>query len=291
MTLSRRQIMLGGAGLAVGSMLVGGNTMAAGAAKSRVVLVRDLRAVDGDGRPRPDVVQDMIDAAVTELVGENDPVDAWGQIVNRRDVVGIKSNHWPHLPTPPAVEEAIRRRLIDVGVNPPDIAVDDRGVLKHDVFLRATALVNTRPLRTHHWSGLGTCIKYYIMFSPEPSSYHANACENLGALWRLPICRDKTRLNVLVLLTPQFHSVGPHNFNRDYVWPYAGLVVSRDPVAADCVGASIIAARRREHFGEDRPISPSIHHIAVAETRFGLGTCRLARIDLLRIGESRGSLI
>jgi hypothetical protein len=291
MSVSRRQIILGGAGVAVGSVLIGGNAMAAGAAKSRVVLVRDRTALDGDGRPRPDVVQDMIDAAVTELVGENDPVHAWGQIVNRRDVVGIKSNHWQHLPTPPAVEEAIRRRLIDVGVNPPDITVDDRGVLKSDVFSRATALVNTRPMRTHHLSGLGTCIKNYIMFSPEPPSYHANACENLGALWRLPICRGKTRLNVLVLLTPQFHSVGPHNFNRDHVWPYAGLIVSRDPVAADSVGASIIAARRREHFGEDRPISPSIHHIAVADTRFGLGTSRLARIDLLRIGDSRGSLI
>jgi hypothetical protein len=291
MKTTRRELLVGGVGLVAGSVLAPAAAFGAGAAKSRVVLVRDARVLDNDGQPRPEVVQRMVDAAVTELVGETDPVDAWGQIVTRRDIVGIKTNLWQHLPTPAAVEEAIRRRLIDVGVKPADIGTEDRGVLKNALFARATALINTRPMRTHHWSGLGTCIKNYIMFSPEPPSYHANACENLGAVWRLPICKDKTRLNVLVMLTPQFHSVGPHNFNRDYVWPYAGLVVSRDPVAADAIGAAIIAAKRREHFGEDRPISPSVHHIAVADTRFGLGNSRIERIDLLRVGDSRGSLI
>jgi hypothetical protein len=290
--LTRRGLIQGGAGLAAASLLVrSSNVLAAGAAKSRVVLVRDLKAIDGDGNARPGVVQEMIDAAVCELIGETDPVDAWGQIVRRRDVVGIKSNRWQSLPTPPAIEDAIRRRVIDVGVNPGDIAVDDRGVLKNGVFLRSTALVNTRPMRTHHWAGLGTCVKNYVMFAPEPSAYHANACESLGAVWRLPICKDKTRLNVLVMLTPQFHGVGPHNFSREHVWPYAGLVVSRDPVAADAIGASIIVAKRRDFFGEHRPISPTTRHIDVADTRFSLGNARLRCIELLRVGESKDSLI
>jgi hypothetical protein len=130
-----------------------------------------------------------------------------------------------------------------------------------------------------------------VLFRSEPASYHPNACENLGALWRLPLCKGKTRLNVLVMLTPQFHSVGPHNFSPEHVWPYSGLIVSRDPVAADSIGAAIIAAKRLDFFGEARPISPSVHHIAVADTRFGLGSSRIERIDLLRLGESRGSLI
>jgi hypothetical protein len=176
-------------------------------------------------------------------------------------------------------------------VKADDVAVDDRGVLKNALFLRATALVNTRPMRTHHWAGLGTCTKNYIMFSPEPSSYHANACEYLGALWRLPVCKDKTRLNVLVMLTPQFHGVGPHNFSPEHVWPYAGLIVSRDPVAADAIGAAIITAKRRDFFGEARPITPSIHHISVADTRFNLGSSRPERIELVRLGESRFSLV
>jgi hypothetical protein len=290
--LTRRTMMHAGLGIWAGA-LVGRTTaaLAAGAAKSRVVLVRDPQALDAAGQVRPGVVQDMLDAAVTELIGETDPIDAWGQIIRKSDVVGIKSNVWQSLPTPPAVEQAIRRRVIDVGVKADDVAVDDRGVLKNALFLRATALVNTRPMRTHHWAGLGTCVKNYVMFAPEPSAYHANACENLGAVWRLPICKDKTRLNVLVMLTPQFHGVGPHNFSAEHVWPYAGLIVSRDPVAVDAIGAAIITAKRREFFGEARPITPSIHHISVADTRFNLGTSRLERLELLRLGESRYSLI
>ena len=85
--------------------------------------------------------------------------------------------------------------------------------------------------------------------------------------------------------------MGPHHFNRAYTWPYAGLLVSRDPVAVDAVGAAIIAARRREFFGEARPISPPRHHITFADTRYGLGASRLERIDLVRLGEARGCLV
>jgi len=290
--LTRRGVIRGGLGLAVGSLLAGdGVALGAGPGKSRVVLVRDPNVLDPEGKARLGVVQQMLDAAVTELIGETDPRDAWQQIVRPRDVVGIKSNVWQSLPTPPVVEEAIRRRVLEAGVKADDVAVDDRTVRDNPVFRRATALVNSRPMRAHHWAGLGTCLKNYITFAPEPSAYHPNACENLGAIWHLPAVKGKTRLNVLVMLTPLFHGVGPHDFNKDYVWPYAGLVVSRDPVAADAIGAAIITARRREFFGEDRPISPSVHHIAVADTRFALGNARLERIDLLRLGEARGSLI
>jgi hypothetical protein len=164
-------------------------------------------------------------------------------------------------------------------------------VLRNPVFVRATALVNARPMRTHHWAGLGTLLKNYIMFVGEPWTYHDNACERLGEIWTLPGVKGKTRLNVLVLLTPLFHGTGPHHFNRAHTWPYAGLVVSQDPVAADAVGAAIIAARRREFFGEDRPLAPSPHHIAVADTRYGVGVSRLDAVELVRLGERSGSLV
>ena len=50
---------------------------------------------------------------------------------------------------------------------PGSVGVDDRGVRTNPVFARATALINVRPLRTHAWSGLGTCLKNYIMFVPR----------------------------------------------------------------------------------------------------------------------------
>jgi hypothetical protein len=233
----------------------------------------------------------MLDDAVARLLDETDAAAAWRRLVRPNDVVGIKTNQWERLPTPAAVETALRRRVLGIGVAADAVAVADRGARTDPVFRRATALINARPMRAHAWSGLGTCIKNYIAFSPRPSQYHPNGCEDLGAVWRLPEVKGKTRLNVLVMLTPQFHGLGPHSFSPEYVWPYGGLVVSRDPVAADTVGATIITAKRRSFFGEDRPLAPTPHHIRVAGERYGLGEWRLEAIELVRLGEEDGALI
>ena len=78
----------------------------------------------------------------------------------------------------------------------------------------------------------------------------------LDHLWHFPQVKGKTRLNILVMITPLFHGIGPHHFSRSYTWRYNGLIVSTDPVAADATGARIIQAKRDSFFGEKRPISP-----------------------------------
>jgi hypothetical protein len=237
------------------------------------------------------VLQNMLDKAVTALMDTPDPVSAWKQLVTPADIVGIKTNAWHYLPTPEPLEVAIWNRLLDAGVKKENISADDRGVLQDSVFKRSTALINVRPMRTHHWSGLGTLIKNYIMFVPHPYMYHGNSCEKLGAIWQLPHVVGKTRLNILVMLTPLFHGVGPHHFSSRYMWPYSGLIVSRDPVAADATGARIIQAKRNFFFGTEKPISPPALHIAAANTRFGLGNSRADQIQLVRLGWEEDILI
>jgi hypothetical protein len=139
-------------------------------------------------------------------------------------------------------------------------------------------------MRTHHWSGLGTLLKNYIMFVRQPWAYHGNACEKLGAIWQKSSVRGKTRLNILVMLTPLFHGIGPHHFSRRYLWPYNGLIVSQDPVAADATGARIIQAKRNEFFGKTRPISPPPRHIEAADVKFGLGHSHPDRIQIIQLG-------
>ena len=121
--------------------------------------------------------------------------------------------------------------------------------------------------------------------------YHGNACERLGAIWQKPPVAGKTRLNILVMITPLFHGIGPHHFSRKYTWPYLGLVVSLDPVAADATGARIIQSKRNDYFGEQRPISPRPLHIEAADARFGLGNSRPDRIELIKLGWDEGRLI
>ena len=93
------------------------------------------------------------------------------------------------------------------------------------------------------------------------------------------------------MLTPQFHSTGPHSFSREFIWPYGGLILSADPVAADATGARIIEAKRKLHFGDDRPISPPPHHIQIAETQYGVGVADPERIEIVRLGWQREALI
>ena len=113
----------------------------------------------------------------------------------------------------------------------------------------------------------------------------------LRGVVRKPGIAGKTRLNVLVMLTPLFHGIGPHHFSRKYTWAYGGLIVSQDPVAADATGARIIQARRNQYFGKNKPISPRPLHIAAADTKFGLGNSQPDRIELIKLGWDEDILI
>jgi hypothetical protein len=259
--------------------------------KVRVVLVRDPAALDATGSPSAAAVERMLNDAVMALVGEKEPVKAWQKVVRPDDVVGIKTNTWRMLPTTAEVEQAIKQGVMSAGVPEGQLSIDDRGVLRNPVFQNSTALINARPARTHNWSGMGSCIKNYIMFVPTPSAYHGDTCADLAKIWSLPLVKGKTRLNVLVMLTPQFHGIGPNSFSKEYVWAYKGLIVSRDPVAADATGLRVLEAKRREYFKEDRPIQPTPHHIALADTRHHLGVSDPNKIELIKLGWDEGVLI
>ncbi len=101
-----------------------------------------------------------------------------------------RDNAWKDLPTPPEVEAAIRRRIEDSGVPGSELRIDDRGA--RTTLAPCAALVNVRPLRTHHWAGIGGCLKNPIMFSEEPSVYHPDMCADLGALWTLPSLKERS---------------------------------------------------------------------------------------------------
>ena len=289
-SLDRRGFLQVSSGAAAASLLgVTGARPAEG--KPRVVLVRRREVLGADGQVSGPVIHEMLNEAVATLLGEKDAAAAWRRVVKPSDVVGVKSNAWARLPTPPELEQAIRDEVVRAGVRPDNVSVDDRGVRSNPVFQRLTALVNVRPMRTHAWSGLGTCLKNVIMFVDNPPDYHDDSCATLGAIWRKPPVAGAVRLNVLVMLTPQFHSVGPHSFAKEFTWPYYGLIVGLQPVPVDATGARIIQAKRRQHFGADRPISPSPHHIEIAGSRYGLGPSDPEQIDLVRLGLAEDALV
>ena len=291
--ITRRDFLRGTAGMALATSLAPEiwKETAYAEEKTKVILIRHSEAVSAEGKIHAEIVQSMVDDALKALLSRKEPLQAWKQLFNSSDVVGIKSNNWKNLPTPEELEAAIRWRLMDAGVLEKNISIDDRGVRNNRIFQNSTALVNVRPVRTHHWAGIGGCLKNYIQFVPQPSEYHADACADLAKIWDLPIVKGKTRLNILCALQPQFYGRGASFFDRRYVWPYKGLLLGTDPVAVDAVGAHLLQKKRIAFFGEDRELDVPPTHINIADKKYHIGVSDLNRIQLIKVGWMEDVLI
>ena len=252
--------------------------------KVRIILVRHRDVLDENSKIDPDILQGMLDQAVMRLLDADDPVQAFRKLVKPEETVGIKTNVWSYLPTPPELEAAIKKRLTDAGVAPEKIGLDDHTVRTNPLFVHATSLINVRPLRTHYLSGMSGCIKNYIMFAESQPAYHPDSCADLGSLFKLTNVQGRSRLHILCALTPQFHGRGPHHFNRRYVWAYKGLIVGQDPVAVDTIGLRLTMAKRREVLGPAQELPPVPKHIQLADTRHGIGTGDINSIELIKLG-------
>ncbi|RPI01561.1 MAG: DUF362 domain-containing protein [Zetaproteobacteria bacterium] len=290
--MTRRDFLRAAAGTAAAAAVGGGIPERVHAeSRATVVLIRHANVLGRQDRAQAEVVQSMLDEAVRTLLGERDAGTAWQRLVRKTDVVGIKSNAWWKLPTPAELERAIQRRVLEAGVPEEHVSIDDRGVLRNSVFKKSTALINVRPLRTHHWSGVATCLKNYIMFVPDPASYHDEGCSPLGRIWQYPIVKGKTRLNILCAFTPQFFGRGAHHFDTRYVWPYKGLIVGTDPVAVDAVGSHLLYVKRAAVFAEDRTLTVPPAHIVAADKKYHLGVSDLRRIHVIKLGWQEEVLI
>ena len=283
-TLTRRDFMRGTAAAVLGASVAFGQEPAAASKKTRVVLIRHPEALNADSEFNEPVIQQMLDEAVMRLLDQPDPIAAFKKLLKPEDIVGIKSNVWSFLPTPAPVENSLKRRVLDAGVKEENIAIDDHTVRTNPIFVKSTALINARPLRTHYLAGMSGCIKNYIMFGETQPEYHPDNCASLGSLFNLPQVKGKTRLNVLCVLTPQYYGRGPHNFSRRYVWNYKGLIVGEDPVAVDTIGLRLLMAKRRKELGPAQELPPVPKHIQLADTKYGIGTSDPAKIDLIKLG-------
>lgn len=290
--ITRRDFLKGTAGLFLaGALASAGPREAQAQSTAQVIVIRRPEVLDSREEVNAGVLQSMLDEAIQVLTNRKETLAGWQSLFSKTDTVGIKTNAWRYLSTPKELEDGIKRRLLDIGISEKNLSVDDRGVLDNPVFTNATALVNVRPVRTHHWSGVGTCLKNYIMFVRSPSSYHGDACSDLGRIWTLPVVKGKTRLNILCALTPQFYGRGANYFDKRYVWPYKGLIVGTDPVAVDAVGAELLRLKRMAFFKEERALDVPPVHITTADKKYHLGVSDLSKIQIIRLGWTEGSLI
>ncbi len=148
----------------------------------------------------------------------------------------------------------------------------------------SSALASAAVLKDHNLAGLTAVMKNFFGAIHNPNKYHDNHCDPFiaDACAQQPI-RSRLRLAVCDAGRPQYQG-GPASRPR-WQWPYGGLILSTDPVAADAVGREILL-RKRAAVGM-KPLADDgrpVRYLASGAAR-GLGTADLARIEVVSIGK------
>ena len=283
--------------------------------RSRVVIIRhDALAADGRS-PAPERVRELLDEAARALAGDTKAADAWARWFKPEDRLAVKVNCLG-LPTKPSVALGLAAAVGAIGLPPERVTLWDRtnrelraagytlrgtgnGGYSADVYTsgatgslisrivldECTALASAAVLKDHNLAGITGVMKNFYGAIHNPNKYHDGGCNPFIAdvCAQKPI-RDRLRLVLFDATRPQYQG-GPAT-RRQWQWPYGGLILSTDPVAADRVGCEILQ-RKRAAVGmkpleaEKRPA----RHIASGEAR-GLGTAKLERIEVVSIGRS-----
>ncbi|HVN75614.1 MAG TPA: DUF362 domain-containing protein [Thermoanaerobaculaceae bacterium] len=286
--VTRRDFVRGSAGAALGVSLfglAGADPLGREPRSARVTLVRDREVLNGAHDVDAEVLRAMLATAVMRVTGAASARDGWRALVRPGDIVGLVPTS--HLnPTHGEVVAAVRAAVHEAGVAPDRIRIAQGGPENAEA---CTALISLPALKAHWLTGLGTVMKNYITFSGHPSRYHDENNDRLGEIWLLPHVKGKTRLVLVDALRPLCDK-GPQPDPR-YMWEYKGVLAGTDPVAVEAVALKILTAKREALRGEPWPLSPPPLCVVAADTRYGLGTCRLDEITIDRVGWAEDALV
>ena len=309
-----------GAALAAASALPGREARGEGApapaagaeapppARSRVVVVTHPEVLIKDYRASPPIIRQMLDRAVMELSGAKTEAEAWRQVGREDDFVAIKYNAMgrPTLESHTEIHEAVAGQLTALSkVDAKKILAVDRTVpapwdelsepftlpsrglvtrLRRLYTDAATVLINVSVLKSHFGEGQSAAMKNHLGSINNPAAYHGwepgRMPLSIPELNALAPIRTKTRLVIIDAIRP-LYAGGPTD-NPEYRWDYRGLIVSKDPVAAEAVGMRILESKRAEVRKKEWPMTAARLMVAHAQ-KIGLGQADPARIDLVEI--------
>jgi len=217
-----------------------------------------------------DVVGIALDAVGFEPLGTGAPLA--GQLVRSLGQADVARERVVLIGPPTRVAETLGTRPCTFGWQSEPTQVGDIQVKLAAVLEQVTVLVNVPTLATDNVCGIAGCIKNASLpFVQRQGPFYEQACTpHLADLLAVPAIRSKLRLHIVNGLRGVFDR-GPLVY-RECIWPYAGLLVSTDPVAADTVALDVLNARRAEAglpaIGDDRGRLPHVH----AAAKRGLGT-------------------
>jgi len=147
---------------------------------------------------------------------------------------------------------------------------------------KVDVLISVPVLKDHNLAGVSLGLKNFFGAIHNPNKYHEDNCDPyIADVVAHPYIRTKWKLTVCDATRAQYHG-GPTRY-PPCAWPFGGLIVSTDVVAADAVAADLLEAERRRKglpplAREKRPA----RHITTAGTR-GLGEADLNRIERIEL--------
>lgn len=291
------------------------------AAKVRVVVARNPRAVNDRNVCDPAATTRLFDQALLALTGATTPAGSWKSLgLGPADVVAVKlnCNSWTVILRPHReLVEALCRSLQTVIPAGQIILYDnDTGALKESGFAinhtgpgvrcfgtdqgggfdsqerlsriitqTATKVINLASLKCVENTNILTnlfvsndmvaslFLKNHIgSLIPEDMSKCHGSADFLAEVCSRPSIRNKTILNLCDGLRG--------TYRRGVPWYWAGIILSRDPVAAESAAISAMNEKRRAEKIDPLPLPESLK---IAESKYHLGTSKPENIDLVRI--------
>lgn len=142
-------------------------------------------------------------------------------------------------------------------------------------------IINIPQLKTHGNAGFTGALKNHYGSINNAREFHSNNCTDPGIpeVNLIPEIRNKQRLIITNALMGVYNG-GPR-WERNYMWPFGGILIGTDPVAMDTVMLGIINEKRiKEGLS---PVNENVaRHIRISK-EFGLGTNDLEQIELIVI--------
>ncbi len=298
-------------------LLASESLLAQDMAKSRVASITSDIVQPAAGRLVKAKVQEMIDAAVTAVTGE-EPQKSWDSLFASDDVVAIKVNAsaGPALSTNKVIVDCIVDRLAGLGISKDNIVVYDRtdgaleacgyvtnsgiglkcgGVEGHwdkkivkagaysghlPVILGFCSAIINVPILKDAPPGVTIAMKNHFGTISNPSECHKNLCDPyIADVNTLSGIRDRERLIICDATSACFEG-GPYADPR-YIWRPNTILGAIDPVALDTIGAQMIDEKRVEqNFPTLEAAGRPAKQLASAAER-GVGTNDLASIDVI----------
>ncbi len=297
---------------------------AVGAGLSRVVIARDAKIRNASSSLDSAQLAKLLDRALQAAYDCDTPLQAWKKVVRPGEVVGLKVNCLGGRgnATHPELAEAIAERLKQAGIR--DIVIWERSNFdlersRYKLVERGSgvrcfgndtlgfeddlttfgeagsrvcrtltqvcdAVINLPVLKDHGIAGVTLALKSFFGAVHNPNKYHSNACNPYVAdVYALAPIRSKVRLHICDGINAQYEG-GP-SYMPQWMWPFNGLLVSRDPVALDYVGWKIIEKKRAEMGAKSllEAKRPPNYILTAADSTHRLGTCDPKRIEQVEV--------